>query len=182
MTWLGSIGVRSEICQKHYNCTRVNLKSNLKSNQCDLNPRMNRVDEVAERRAVCPSRQRVRRWEQNWDPSLVGRNFDPVEYGFLGWGRITGTTPESSDNVPDDLLLAWPGLVVSVLDGFDNDKMCACGPVLALFCEGLIVDGCEGAESPPLGDTMVQFGIMTSEPESISSKRGSSTLRGTVRM
>ncbi|KIM75685.1 hypothetical protein PILCRDRAFT_826986 [Piloderma croceum F 1598] len=36
------------------------------------------------------------------------------------------TVPESSDNVPDDLFLAWPGLAVSVLDGLDNDKMCAC--------------------------------------------------------
>jgi hypothetical protein len=116
---------------KHYNCTRVNLKSN----RCDLNPRMNRVDEVAERRAVRPSRQRVRRWERNWDPSLVARNLDPVEYGFLVWGRIMCTVPKSSDNVPDDLLLAWHGLAVSVLDGFDNNKMCPCpwpcfGPVL----------------------------------------------------
>jgi hypothetical protein len=55
--------------------------------------------------------------------------------------------------------------------------------VLALFSKGLIVENCndcKGAESSPLGDIVVQFGMMTSEPGSISSERGSSTLRGTV--
>jgi hypothetical protein len=58
-----------------------------------------------------------------------------------------------------------------------------CGPMLALFCEGLMGENysdCEGAKLPALGDTTVRFGMMMSEPGSISSDRGSLTLRGTV--
>ena len=64
----------------------------------------------------------MRRRERNLDPSLATRNFDSIECGFLVGGRIVCTLHERSDNVPDDLLLTWPGLAVSVLDRFDNDK------------------------------------------------------------
>jgi hypothetical protein len=98
---------------------------------------INRVDEVVERLAVHPSRQQMRRWERNWDPSFTARNFDPVECGFLMCRRIVCTLSKSSDNVPNDLLLSWPGLTVSVLDRFDNNKMCACvAPCWLYFVKG----------------------------------------------
>jgi hypothetical protein len=115
---------------------------------------MNRVDEVVERRAVRPSRQRVRRWERNWDPSLVARNFDPVEYGFLVWGRIMCTCTRVAIMCPTTSFS--PGL--DSLSVFLMDltmTRCVRVRVLALFCEGLIVENCndcEGAESPPLRD------------------------------
>jgi hypothetical protein len=71
-------------------------------------------------RAVRPSGQWMRRREQNLEPSPATRNFDSVECGFLVCGRIVCTLHESSDNMPDDLLLTWPGFAVSVLDRFDK--------------------------------------------------------------
>jgi hypothetical protein len=86
---------------------------------------MNRVGEVVDRRAVRPSGQRMRRWERNWDPSLVARNLkDPVWFSCLGKDNVYRALA-----VPDDLLLAWRGLAVSVLDRFYNDNMCAHGLV-----------------------------------------------------
>ena len=76
--------------------------------------------------------------------------------------------------MPDDLLLAQPGLVVSILDRLAMTRCVRVrGHVLALFCEGPIVENyndCGAAKSPLLGDITGRFGLMMSEPGSISTR------------